>query len=90
VRRNVWNAAEPPTRGATFLSSDSRSARKVAPALGVFDADQNDRPHRTVAHGHLQKTGDVQKIFRHAAVGHVEHGPSRVQPLRRTAEGCTH
>ena len=49
-------------------------AGQVAPALRVFDTDEQERPGSAISGPHLQQAGHVQKIFVHAAIWHVQHG----------------
>ena len=66
--------AEPPTRGAIFLSDfDVGWSGHVAAPLGVLDAHDDDRPHLAGANGGIDVAGDVREILFHPAIGHVQH-----------------
>lgn len=53
-------------------------AGEVAAALSIFDADQDERPHRAVARQHLHQARHVQKILTNAAIGHMQHRSRKV------------
>ncbi len=54
-------------------------AGHVAAALGVLDANQQERTHAAVAAQHLHQPGHMQEVLTDAAIGHVHHRQRRLR-----------
>jgi len=61
-------AVSPVVRGDGQVARVGRRSGQVAAALGVLNADQQERAHGPVAHRHLDQAGDVQEVLSQAAV----------------------